>query len=664
MKYRADIDGLRAVAVLPVVFYHAGFPGPSGGFIGVDVFFVISGFLITSIVASEIAAGRFSLISFYERRARRILPALTGVILASFAIGWFVLLPSEMKSLGQSAFATAFFLSNVFFTMTLDYFTQAAEFTPLLHTWSLAVEEQFYLFFPPLLVFLFGRRWWRPFWIVAGLSFLSFAAAVVVLPLKPDWVFYLIFFRAWELGAGAMLALASQRPPQKRVAREVLALAGLAAILVPVFTLGSSTPFPAAAALPPVIGATILIWVGAQGGGSVVTTLLAQRTLVWVGLISYSLYLWHWPILSFLRIVLGTTDLPMTISIAAVILSVAVAWLSFRFVEGPFRVHSTRGFRQRSIFAASALSLATVMGVGWMLHVSNGLPLRLPATVTSIAAFTDDKNARRVDCFGRPPSEGLCSIGTLPVEGDRVDFLFWGDSHADAFMPGVDRAAGLVGQNGFFAARSACPPILGIQRLSNGQACTMFNESTWTWLDGRTDIPLVILGARWTLSVEGTRYRGETGINVRLEWTGSPEMHPNHSYNAALVEAGLNETVSKILATGRSVVLLGPVPEVGRNVPYAFARKSLLGWTSDPLLTRLEYEARAGRTERILMRIAESNDGVRYVPLSDLFCDAQRCHTKDADGWPLYVDDDHISQTAALNLLPPRLLEIFKVEEN
>ena len=390
MMYRRDVDGLRAVAVLPVVLYHAGFNGPSGGFIGVDVFFVISGFLITSIVAREITEGRFSLISFYERRARRILPALTGVILASFAVGWFVLLPIEMKNLGQSAFATAFFLSNVYFTLKLDYFAQAAEFAPLLHTWSLAVEEQFYLFFPPLLMLVFWRRWWRPLWVVTGLSLLSFTAAVVVLPSKPDWVFYLIPFRAWELGAGAMLALVSLRPPQGRMAREVLAVAGLFAILVPVFTLDAATPFPAAAALPPVVGATLLIWIGTQGGGSMVSALLSRRALVWTGLISYSLYLWHWPILAFLRIVLGTAVLPMPIAITAVAASIALAWLSYRFVERPFRVHTSRGFGRRSIFAVSALSLATVITAGWILHVSDGFPARLPAAVSAIAAFAED----------------------------------------------------------------------------------------------------------------------------------------------------------------------------------------------------------------------------------------------------------------------------------
>jgi peptidoglycan/LPS O-acetylase OafA/YrhL len=660
LKYRPDIDGLRAIAVLPVVFYHAGFPGPSGGFIGVDVFFVISGFLITSIVVSEIAEGRFSLTSFYERRARRILPALIFVISVCFIIGWTLLFPVELNDLGQSAFATALFLSNVYFTLTLDYFSQGAEFVPLLHTWSLAVEEQFYLFFPPLLMLLAWLGWQRPLFVVIGLSLLSLLGAIIVLPLKPDWVFYLIFFRAWELGAGAILALACLPAPKRRALREGLALAGLAAIFVPVFTFTSATPFPGAAALPPVIGATILIWVGAKGGGSLVSSLLAHPALVWVGLISYSLYLWHWPILAFIRIGLDSVVLPMEIAVFAVALSVAMAWLSFHVVERPFRVHPSRGFDRREIFAASVFSLAIVAGAGGILHVTEGLPARLPEKVTAIAAFAEDENDRRAECFNRSADMGLCSIGVASEEDRTIDFLFWGDSHADAMMPGMDKAARLSGKSGKFAARHACPPILGIQRLSNGEACTRFNESVLSWLESRPDVPVVVLGARWTLSVEGSRYRGEAGKGVNLEWIGDSMTHPGVTDNAALIEAGLNATVTEILATGRKVILLGPIPEIGQNVPKAHARHALFGWTSPPSLTQDEFEVRAGRTEQILIELAQKLEGVRYLSLSAVFCNADRCKTTNADGLPLYVDDDHINQTAALSLLTPRFIDIWR----
>jgi peptidoglycan/LPS O-acetylase OafA/YrhL len=662
VKYRPDVDGLRAVAVLPVVFYHAGFPGPSGGFVGVDVFFVISGFLITSIVAGEINEGRFSLLSFYEKRARRILPALTVVVLASFIVGYFLLMPSEMKDLGQSAFATSIFLSNVYFDLKLNYFAPAAEFAPLLHTWSLAVEEQFYLFFPPLLMAVFFWRHVKPFWIVAGLSLVSFLAAIVVLPLAPDWVFYQLPFRAWELGAGAMLALASLKPPKNRLVRESLAVVGLTAILIPVFLLDTTVSFPGVNALPPVLGAAILIWIGAAGGGSSVSALLSHQVFVRIGLISYSLYLWHWPILAFLRIALDTTVLPLVVATLAVVASIIIAWLSYIFVETPFRVRASNGFGRPTIFAISALSLFAIAGIGASLHFGNGLPSRLPSSVIAMAAYADDGNPLREECFGRRPSEGLCEIGAPNGERELSEFLFWGDSHALAFMPGLDSAARLVGQTGVFAGQGACPPILHIERVSTGRACTDFNQSVVTWLEDRMDIPVVVLGARWTLSVEGTRYRGEAGSEVDLEWIGNPASRPSYFDNAALVEAGLNATVERLANAGRRVILLGPVPEIGRNVPFAAARQVMFDWRTPASLMREDYQARAGRTEQILMRVANLNEGVRYIPLSDLFCDTHSCRTLSADGQPLYRDDDHINQTAALSLLPSRLAEIWQEE--
>ncbi|THH36566.1 acyltransferase [Aliishimia ponticola] len=659
LKYRPDIDGLRSVAVIPVVLYHAGMPGFTGGFVGVDVFFVISGFLITTIVANEIAAGKFSLASFYERRARRILPALLVMVLAAFAVGFFVLLPGELRDLGKSAIATGVFLSNVFFLRAFDYFSPTAEFAPLLHTWSLAVEEQFYLFFPPLLMFFAWMGWRRTVWIVLGLSVISCIAAVALLPLKPDWVFYLIPFRTWELGAGAILALGMYGPPKRRAVRECLALLAIIGIVIPVFAYDSNTAFPALTALPPVLGATILIWVGANGGGSLVNTLLSRRALVWVGLISYSLYLWHWPILSYIRILLGSTDIPWDFATLAVVASVAMAWLSFRFVERPFRAHSG-GFGPRFIFVSSACSLAVVLGIGAVLYFGKGLPARMSSDVVTIAAFATDQNERRSECFNRLASDSLCAIGAASDVEEDADFLFWGDSHADAMMVGMDEAGRLSNERGLFAGHSGCPPILSIQRTSGGSQCTAFNESVMTWLEGRTDIPVVILGARWTISAEGTRYRGEAGKDVALEWIGASSAAPVPSENATLVQAGLQETVRRILATGRHVVLLGPIPEIGHDVPTSIARNKLLGWTPIPAVSTSAYQGRTERTEQILNSVADESEDVRYLPLSGVFCDADFCRSTDRGGVPLYYDDDHINQTTSLNLLPPLLIEIWQ----
>lgn len=658
MQYRADIDGLRAVAVLPVVLYHADVPGPSGGFIGVDVFFVISGYLITSIVWKEISQGRFSLISFYERRARRILPALVLVVLATFLAGWFVLLPGELKDLGQSALATAFFASNVYFLLSLDYFARAADFAPLLHTWSLAVEEQFYIFFPPLLMAVaFLARHRQASLIVVCLSALSLAAAVLVLPYRSEWAFYLIFFRAWELGAGAALALAVPTVPSRPLVRELLASLGLLAIIVPIFIYDSSTAFPGLAALPPVLGATVIIWIGSRDRGSRVSMALGNRGLVWIGLISYSLYLWHWPILAFLRILLDSATLPILLGLAAIVLSLLAAWGSYMFVERPFRSRSAEEKGRRPIFLYSLGSLGLVAAIGASMSFSNGVPTRLPENAAAIAAAAMDRNPRVSDCLGRSPDEGFCRLGDQ--SDGQVDFILWGDSHAGAIIPGFDRAANGISQRGVFAGERACPPIRGIERTSDGLRCTSFNDAVWSWLQERDDVQLVVLSARWPLSVEGTRFRQEAGDEVLLDWIGGPRAQPDHVDNAVLVELGLRETVAAIVATGRDVVILGPVPEVGVDVPAKTARSALLGLSQSVDLSRAAHDARSGRTEEILVRLADETDGVRYLPLADLFCDQTQCSVHDGQGTPLYVDDDHITSTTAVNLVSPRLERIW-----
>lgn len=664
MKYRADIDGLRAIAVLPVVLYHAGVPGITGGFLGVDVFFVISGFLITSIVATEISENRFSLLSFYERRARRILPALTVVVLATFAVGWFFLLPNEYRDLGRSALATALFLSNVYFTLTLDYFAPAAEFAPLLHTWSLAVEEQFYLFYPPMLALLFAWRGLKAaLWAVVGLSVLSLAAAVVMLPVKPDWVFYLIFFRVWELGVGALLALSLLPAPRHLLLREVIGVVGLLGILVPVFLYDANTPFPGLAAVPPVFGAAAIIYVGANGLGSIINKILAHRPFVWIGLISYSLYLWHWPILAFLRIGRAEVSLPLTVSLAAVAVSVLISWVSYRFIEHPFRAKPPYGFTRSAIFSLSGATLFVMVMIGGLLHFTNGLPARLAPEIVSIAAVSEDRNPDIAACFKKLPKDGLCSVGVPAADGEPIDFLFWGDSHAQAMRYGLDIAAQAAGQSGLFVGSSACPPIAQIRRSPEKHSCTEITHSVRTFLEERTDIPLVVLAARWALSVEGSRYRKEAGAPVSLEWSGDMDAQPDKLDNASLVEAGLMAAVKELLASGREVIILGQIPEVGFHVPNALAREKMPGWFSEvPKLTKADFETRATTTEEILLRVAATHSGVRYLRLSDLFCVDGNCSLKDEEGLPLYVDDDHISRGTAERLLPERLSEIWMNE--
>jgi len=335
--YRADIDGLRMVAVLPVVLNHAGISGFSGGFVGVDIFFVISGYLITLILTREIEESSFSIWRFYERRARRILPALFAVLAACLVAGLWVLPPNLYEALGKSVIATLGFSSNFWFWQSAgDYFSPSVELEPLLHTWSLAVEEQFYLFFPLLLWAMAGRG--RRVWIIVVWAIVlgSFCLSLWMTQAHPTANFYLVPTRAWELGAGALLALGAFGRARHRAIAEGAGWIGLALIGGGILLIDAHTPFPGLAALSVVLGATLIVF--ANSGAPVsVGRLLAWPPFVWVGLISYSLYLWHWPILVAVRSVTRDLDLPPSTAALCVLLSIGMGWLSWRFVERPFR---------------------------------------------------------------------------------------------------------------------------------------------------------------------------------------------------------------------------------------------------------------------------------------------------------------------------------------
>ncbi|WML90713.1 acyltransferase [Thiothrix lacustris] len=372
MIYRKEIDGLRALAVIPVILFHAGFAAVSGGFVGVDVFFVISGYLITSIILEELAAGRFTVAGFYERRARRILPALFFVLLACLPLAWWLLLPAEMVDFGKSMAAVAVFASNILFWLQTDYFAATAEQIPLLHTWSLAVEEQYYLVFPlfMLLAWGLGKRWLVG--LISLVALLSLGWSEWLWRGSVEANFYLIPSRAWELMLGALAAfyLQNKASPQGMLA-QVGSLGGLALLGYAVFFFHDGIPFPSLYALVPTVGALLLIvaatpatWVG---------KLLASPPLVGIGLISYSAYLWHQPLFVFAR--MQALDEPSTAFMAGLsVLTLVLAWFSWRFVEKPFRDRSR--FTRTQIFSGAVIGSLLFIALGAALVLTDGLASR------------------------------------------------------------------------------------------------------------------------------------------------------------------------------------------------------------------------------------------------------------------------------------------------
>ena len=365
MKYRAEIDGLRAWAVLPVILFHAGFDLFKGGYVGVDIFFVISGYLITTILVEDIEKERFSIAHFYERRARRILPALTLVILACVPAAWALMLPGQLDDFAQSIVAASLFVSNILFWMEADYFDTAVEEKPLLHTWSLAVEEQYYVFFP-IFLFLawrFGRN--RVFWMIAVSAFASLLLSEYLSRTDSATNFYLAPSRVWELFAGSLAAFSVRKHGVR--ANDFLAMLGLLMVAASIFLFDSETPFPSFYALLPIVGVVLLVMFAHQETWA--ARILSNKAFVWVGLISYSAYLWHQPLFAFARIV-SVEELSVAVALGLSGLSLALAWVSWKFIEAPFR---DRNFMTRNqVLAVSAATIVATVALGGVLYLASG----------------------------------------------------------------------------------------------------------------------------------------------------------------------------------------------------------------------------------------------------------------------------------------------------
>lgn len=590
IHYRPEIDGLRAIAVLAVVLFHAGFGCP-GGFVGVDIFFVISGFLITSLIWKDLESGCFTFANFWERRARRIVPALVVVTMATLAAGWFLLLPADFKSLGRASASQAVFGANVHYWRDSGYFAGNADEKPLLHTWSLAVEEQFYLIVPFVLWAMFRTAKMRSRNVVLkvlAVSFVaSFALSIHGVARHPNATFYLLPTRAWELLLGSLIAFLPSNPSllAGRNRREFIALAGLALILVPVFTYTPKTPFPGIAALPPCLGAALLIWANGQVAGSVPTVagaLLANRPFVFIGLISYSLYLWHWPFLAFSKYssLQGVTPSQRASMLG---LGLLFAILSWKYVETPFRKRQL-GVSRKSMFAFASAGLALVLGCGVLCMSKKGFPRRFPtpdfANAKTDCAFIneltiDDIRAERLIPIG-------ASDSTL-----RPKVLVWGDSHAMAALPAVDAFLKEAGISGRAATHSATAPVLGWQGKGDrglGTESIAYNDAVFTYIQSKK-IPEVILIGHWGWYEDGlntallttVRRLVETGcqpwvmLDVPAQYFDVPQALSSRIYSLATIEsicskpAALNEldqkepnTVAEIEAAGGRV--LDPKP--------------------------------------------------------------------------------------------------------
>ena len=615
LNYRPEIDGLRALAVIPVVLYHAGIAGFTGGFVGVDVFFVISGFLITSIILRDLNTGTFSFMRFWERRARRILPALLTVVVFTFVVGLYYLTPFDIDRLGQSIFAQSVFASNVLFWMRTGYFGQDAEALPLLHTWSLSVEEQFYILFP-VSFFLITKFALRLRWpVVLAVSAVSFVISVYTVSNSPDAAFYLLPSRAWELGAGALLAIWASKQrrysPRGRAA-EVATILGIALIAYPVFGFDDSTEFPGVAALFPVAGTAFIIWAN-TAKITLAGRALAWRPIVFVGLISYSLYLWHWPLFVFAAYPTGLAieDLAISTKIIVIAISVALAYVSWLFIETPIRrrrLLATRG----PLLAVSVSALLVVGGLGFTFSITAVANKVVDDEAARYTTTAYPRSERELDCslaIGDHFNEtdilnSLCQFGP---EGDSIQFVLWGDSHAAALMPVLDLLATNYEVHGVHASMAACAPVRGLV-IRNNPTCEEFNGVLFQDIVDQ-NVTNVILAGSWF------RYGSAKVFDPpNLPQSKEGDIIVNH----------LGGTVRELLSAGIQVWLVRDVPRFEFDPPrrlYSNARRGV-----DNSDVGRPYAEIADLMEPLDRLFIDLNaEGARTIDLPAHLCDGVFC---------------------------------------
>jgi peptidoglycan/LPS O-acetylase OafA/YrhL len=636
--HRPDIDGLRALAVVPVILFHAGIPGFSGGFVGVDIFFVISGYLITSIIYRDLGAGRFQLRDFYERRIRRIFPALFVMLAVCSLAGAILLLPDHLKTFGQSLVAASLSLSNIYFWLKTGYFEADASTKPLLHTWSLGVEEQFYVVFPLALILLRRLSRGQTTAVIGAACALSFGFCVWMTFRDPSAAFYLAPFRAWELLLGSLLALGTPFLPRSDRLFAVGGLAGLILIVGSVVGFGPATPFPGVAALAPSLGAALLIFAGIEALPPV-NRLLAARPLVWIGLISYSLYLWHWPIFVFAAYYAVTPPTPSQqgLMIAA---AFAAAAISYRFVEVPFR-RSLGPLGRRRAFALGGAATACGLVCGLVCYQSNGLPGRLsPLAVALASAPNRDLSLDGCLIVEAKPLAEQTFCETHP--GAAPQFILWGDSHAFAFAPVFMSAARQAGVPGILAFYEGCPPLLGVRRLdSPGAECQQFNARVLAYVRSHPSLRNVVLASRWAFYADGARYGSEGGSPPLL--ADSRGAARNARQNAAIFERDMAVTLKAL--SGHTVSIVGDPPEIGYDVPSVLARAAIYRRAIDIAPSTAEYRVRQTRTQAIFARLSAGGAATVY-DVEAAYCDRLRCRISQG-GVSLYRDQTHVSPLGA-----------------
>lgn len=668
MTYRADIDGLRSVAVLLVVLFHFGIGYFPGGYIGVDVFFVLSGFLISSLIFKDLDAKRFSFSTFYYRRIKRLAPVYFVVMASSCVAAYSIMLPSDFKEFGQSLFASAIYLSNILFYLESGYFDSASHIKPLLHTWSLSVEEQFYIVFPVLALFLF--RFGRNVLVVTicFLTLTSLVFAQLYLGKDQSAVFFLYPFRAWEMFLGSILALNVIPKPKRALSANLLSIIGLLVILVTSVVYDESTPFPGTSALFPCLATMALILSGSCGG--IVNRALANPVPVFIGKLSYSMYLWHWPVYVFYNYYFQRTPDGVE-PYLLLVLTFLLSYLSWRFVETPFRSNRIKSVsKPLFMFISTFLFTMLCLGFGMWIHTSDGAQSRLNEVERDFAkAAVLFEQTGKCQSYENSKLPGIrhCAIGD-PYSAEKISVV-WGDSHGGAYVApfrvGVDNSEHIL-----IAWAGGCPPVVGIHKQENfsneaeDRACEEHATRVLAFIrENAARIKAVVIAGRWSYYLNGGGVGRDVSNQIQVR-ASEDDTFVSIEQQRVIFAGKLEYTLRELGGLGPALFFIEQPPEIENFHARTLAVKLKTGQQQlDEIEQGIAKTPRENVVARqvIALNLAEqlASEGVLTVLRThERLCDERECSAL-LNGQPVYFDNNHLTASAK-ELVAPMFLPAFQ----
>ncbi|CDZ77143.1 O-acetyltransferase OatA [Legionella massiliensis] len=610
IRYREDINGLRGIAVLAVLFFHLNLGILPGGYVGVDVFFVISGYLISSIIYREILNNRFSLTTFYERRAKRILPALFSTILLCSLMAYWQLFPIELVSFAKSVMASALFSANIYFYSSLGYFSPAADEIPLLHLWSLGIEEQFYILFPFLLMFLARKSFKVLVITIISCLVISLILSQWMLYSRPTAAFYLLPFRAFELLIGSLVAIGQLPRLSGKQLPFIVSATGFGGILYAIFLFNPQTRFPGFAALLPCIGTALVIWAGEQAC-PLLNKMISINPWRWVGNISYSLYLMHWPVIVFTKRFYPHTE-HFIYPVIVITLSFILAYLNYTFIEQRFR-HLRPQLNPQKVLAGSAALIFLVALTSSLTIYKHGFPDKRNKRLNKILAYVnyDYKPGYHYGtCFldeNQNPDQ-VDIADCLPQEPQNKSAILWGDSHAAHLYEAFKENLATKGYSTGLLSASACPPIIDMD-VTARPYCRRFNEIAFANIL-KIKPKILILSAIWFADP--------------------------HTMDM------LEKTIQRLAKEKIQIVILGISPIYKANVPLLIANFLVMKIPMQPTKDMLDVEFLA-RTDKIMLKRFGGRNDIQYISIMDSFCSDYICPLMTKAEVPLYYDGAHFT---------------------